>query len=113
MIDLAISGRLHQLNFCVWLEMVVLQLEQVHEFEKLVYREMAGDVRFFFLLELGQVGQFPFCDVILKLAWEEVEVKVSDYERDLGRLLPVMELIYRHVDAYFASHHMLEVQTSH
>ena len=79
----------------------------------MVYRETVGDVRFFYLLELGQVGQFPSCDVILKLAWEEVEVKVSDSERDLERLLPVMELIYRHVDAYFASHHMLEEQTSH
>ena len=48
----------------------------------MVYRETVGDVRFFYLLELGQVDQFPSCGVILKLVWEVVEVKVIDYERD-------------------------------
>jgi hypothetical protein len=67
MIDSAISGRLRQLSFYVWLERVVLQQAQGREFETMVYREMVGDVRFFYLLELGQVGQFPFYDVILML----------------------------------------------
>jgi hypothetical protein len=67
MIDSAISGRLRQLSFYVWLERVVLQQAQGREFETMVYREMVGDVRFFYLLELGQVGQFPFYGVILKL----------------------------------------------
>jgi hypothetical protein len=82
MIDLGILDRLRQLSFCVWLKRVVSQQEQVREFEKMVYRETVGDVRFFYLLELGQVGQFPSCDVILKLVWEVVEVRVRDYERD-------------------------------
>jgi hypothetical protein len=67
MIDSAISGRLRQLSFYVWLERVVLQQAQGREFETMVYREMVGDVRFFYLLELGQVGQFPFYDAILML----------------------------------------------
>jgi len=67
MIGLAILGRLRQLSSYVWLKRVVLQQVQVREFEKKVYREMVGDVRFFYLLVLGQVGQFPSCDVILKL----------------------------------------------
>jgi hypothetical protein len=67
MIDLAIWGRLRQLSFYVWLKRVVSPQAQVREFEKMVYREMVGDVRFFYLLELGQVGQFPFYGVILKL----------------------------------------------
>jgi hypothetical protein len=67
MIDLAISGPPRQLSFCVWLKRVVWQQAQVREFEKTVYRETVSDVRFFYLLVLGQVGQFPFYGVILKL----------------------------------------------
>jgi len=82
MTDLGILGRLRPLSFYVWLGTVVSQQVQVHDFVKLVSRGMVGDVRFADPLVLGQVGQFPSCDVILKLVWEVVEVKVRDYERD-------------------------------
>ena len=44
-----------------------MQQEQGRESGMMVYRETVGDVRFFYLLVLGQVGQFPFYGEILML----------------------------------------------